>query len=550
MKKIFFTTFALLTTLVFFSCSNELENINNEDSKGKNNIVDSSDLTINKDIYLQQFSQILSKAVHSNQNIRNFLKEQALRKIDNGYNIFYPLAKNEQIGDRVFKDILADFEEKVGSLEEIERNVPLLNIHVPEIGNLKVANIDTSDDEIPVLFQDKLYYDGEIMDTLSSDEIPGFNLFVVCESSSICSKNRSTRSMNNCSLNETYEYVDPVFNPSYVNTFSSRASVEYEDLEEKYTEKGYVPSKDLDPLLIQAYNNSKGQKRATRYLMYYGLNSVNQDPTAMKPDIKDCIFRFKIAEDAFSRFEDIAKGDNKPLFNGPQSHKKSPLTRAQALNLLLTGRAFCFLFKIEGSISGTAVTSESMKVYAAPDKIFNLKINESKRHKTMFRHSKYTYTIDKTGIKSKWFYPLDHGQDTRLNRWDVSKDPIEKRIIVYLINPDEGFTKEVTETYNVTYISGGEIGGDISIPIKKITLGINGKLNNSNTTSKTITSKYTITQSNERIDEFQFNYFDDYPIENILDSKYIVPIRQGKGVIETSILPVSNHFYTQHRFEN
>lgn len=48
---------------------------------------------------------------------------------------------------------------------------------------------------------------------------------------------------------------------------------------------------------------------------------------------------------------------------------------------------------------------------------------------------------------------------------------------------------------------------------------------------------------NERIDEFQFNYFDDYPIESVLNNSYVMPIRQGKGVIETSILPISNDIF-------
>lgn len=414
---------------------------------------------------------------------------------------------------------------------------------------MKVENMDISDNEIPVLFQNRLYYAGTLMDSLTVGEVPGFNVFVVCESGSIRPKNKLTRSTNECYINEMYEYVDRTFNPSFINTTSTRASVEYEDLDEKYTERGYVPSTDIDPLLIQAYNNSQTQKRATRYLMYYGLNNINQTPTAMRPDIKDCILRFKIAPDAFSRFEDIAKGENKPLFYDKVTHEKTQLTREEVLQHILTGRSFCFLFKIEGSVNGSIVNSESMTIYAAPDKIFNLKIKESKRHKTMFRHTKYTYTIDRTGIKSKWFYPLDNGNDTRLNRWDVSKDPIEKKIVVYLINPDEGFTKDVTETYSVTYISGGEVGGNISIPIDKINLGINGKLNSSNTISKTITSKYTITQRNERIDEFQFNYFDDYPIERVWNDSYVVPIRQGKGVIETSILPISNEFFTQKRFK-
>ena len=84
--------------------------------------------------------------------------------------------------------------------------------------------------------------------------------------------------------------------------------------------------------------------------------------------------------------------------------------------------------------------------------------------------------------------------------------------------------------------------------INKINLGINGKLTSSTTTTKNVTYTYKITQSNERIDEFQFNYFDDYPIEYVESGNYVVPIRKGRGVIETSILPISNEFYTQKRF--
>lgn len=49
--------------------------------------------------------------------------------------------------------------------------------------------------------------------------------------------------------------------------------------------------------------------------------------------------------------------------------------------------------------------------------------------------------------------------------------------------------------------------GSISAPIVKgITLGINGKLDNTTTTQKTVTTEYSITQRNERIDEFYFDF--------------------------------------------
>lgn len=87
--------------------------------------------------------------------------------------------------------------------------------------------------------------------------------------------------------------------------------------------------------------------------MYHGLSSINQTPTAMRPDIKDCIFRFKIAPAAFSDIENVADGNNThPLFNKDTYNKKAPLSREKVLERLLTGRKFCFLFTIEGIING------------------------------------------------------------------------------------------------------------------------------------------------------------------------------------------------------
>lgn len=64
--------------------------------------------------------------------------------------------------------------------------------------------------------------------------------------------------------------------------------------------------------------------------MYYDLQSTDQNPNSMRSDVSDCIFRFKIAPDAFKRFEDIADGKGNPLFNGNQTVKKSIIERKQS----------------------------------------------------------------------------------------------------------------------------------------------------------------------------------------------------------------------------
>lgn len=145
---------------------------------------------------------------------------------------------------------------------------------------------------------------------------------------------------------------------------------------------------------------------------------------------------------------------------------------------------------------------------------------------------------------------MEHGHDTRLNSWDIAYQPIEKKVVVYLVDPNDGQTRNITENYTVTYITKNEVGANITGKIKEIvSIGINGKIDNSTTTTKQITTTYSVTYNNERLDEFQFNFFNDYPIENTTtDGKYIVPIRKGKGIIETSILPLTNGFFTYKRY--
>lgn len=110
----------------------------------------------------------------------------------------------------------------------------------------------------------------------------------------------------------------------------------------------------------------------------------------------------------------------------------------------------------------------------------------------------------------------------------------------------------MTEHYNVTYVTSNEAGADITGKIKEImTIGKNGKLNNSTTTTKEVTTTYTVNYKNEKLDEFHFNFSNDYPIETIVNNgDFVVPIRKGKGIIETSILPVTNSFFTYTRFQN
>ena len=501
---------------------------------------------------MEAFAKALSKAVYGSTEVRAFVKNKALEMIDNNHNVFYPKVKDADVDGRDFQSVLLSYAgESRAVVENVLDSVPLLNIHLPELAGNKVEGLDVSDSGLSVLLGNTLYLNGEAVDTLSPTEVPGFHVLVVCESSTFNVKAAATRSGETA----VYEYVDDVFNPAVTPIAGTRAgeSVEYETLAEKYTDRGYVSVGDLDPLLVQAYNNSGGNKRAVRNMLYYGLDNPNGSVESYRSDFSDCIYRIKISPSAFVDMEKVAvakEGDDKELFHKSTESKPQRLTRDEVLRRLLTGQAFCLQFHVESEALGQNVPTEKIRIYALPDKIFNLKIKETRRHPTLFRHTKYTYEIEKNGIRSKWYYPLDFGHDTRLNRWNVGCDPIQKRIVMYIVNPDAGADREITESYTTTYLAGAELGFSLGLEKKDalVNAGINGKLSSSQTVTKQITTKYTVKEQDKELGSFTFNYFDDYPVEAVTQTGEVVLTRKGKGAIETSIVPVSNHYYLIGRY--
>ncbi|MDF2519162.1 MAG: hypothetical protein K0R59_4458 [Sphingobacterium sp.] len=86
-----------------------------------------------KSVYKQEFSKAFAKALASNSELRAFIKKEALKKFDLDYDILYQMVKEEMIGDKKFKDIIAEQYEKKENLNELDRLYPTLTIFVPQL---------------------------------------------------------------------------------------------------------------------------------------------------------------------------------------------------------------------------------------------------------------------------------------------------------------------------------------------------------------------------------------------------------------------------------
>lgn len=114
------------------SCNEELTNPQGLPNAKENTLMGNASDPNPKTQYLSEFATILSKAIYNNMDVRKFIKENALKRFDENYDVLYYSVKDESINDKSFRDILIDYSSEK-EIKEIERNVPLLNILVPEI---------------------------------------------------------------------------------------------------------------------------------------------------------------------------------------------------------------------------------------------------------------------------------------------------------------------------------------------------------------------------------------------------------------------------------
>ena len=546
MKRI--QLFALAAALMMAAaCSEPLNEVAEEATPQNEAVATTTDGRTVADVNMERFAEILSKAVAQSRDLRVFFKNEAQKKIDNDYNVFYPISKRKAVGGETMEQMLAKYADE-SELAEKQATVPLLNVHLPELAGSTVADLDPDDEELPVLYNNVMYYDGEPIDTLAADEVPGFNILVVTESTSIRKRTGLSKSASDLALDDEYEYVDASCKPMEepIKSMSKTYGL-LENLSSKYTSHE-INQYYIDDIVYAAAQNAGDNQNATRAFVYYGMNNLNQTPKNLRTDIRECIYRFRIAATDAQTFTDAASANGvMPIYKSDYVHKGGTVSKETALSKLLTGRNYGIRFVLETFSNGSCVGSEYIRFQIRPSELFNLYVSEEKtRHKTKFRHSKYTYKISCANFESKWYYPIDYKvlePRFRSIKWDIAnQEPYSRNITVYVENPCEGQTTEITITNSAKYVNTKKFSPSISIVKDAVKLNIAGELSGSKTIEKNYTTKHTILQKSLEVAKIQFSFFEDYPIERVKGAQCEIKHLKN-SMVEMDVIPVSNKFY-------
>ncbi len=448
---------------LFSSCSNDdFSNTVGNDALTDNSSPSNALSTADKEGCLAKFATVLSKVVYERKDVREFLKKESLKQFDKNYDVLYYLVKDESIGDKSFRDILISYSSSE-AIEEIEANVPLLNMLVPEIAFFDVhpENLDVNDSEIPVVVskssETSLFFNGNEELKLAKGEIPNFHVFVVNENSRVVSPQCNPKDLKSAGAG-FLRFKSPNFDGRLINLKQPA----FRSVNADFT---VVGQKTIDA--FSYFNKNDGsinQKAFQRDYVYYGITPSNP-VGSLNNSVSEYISYIEVNPNSYFTMADqrntTFNNDDPYIRKAETTQYKRGLSEAELLDRLWTKGAYNLKFEI---ITSTMSQPHIVYIPLRPDEIWDFHVENTYVHSTWFRHSKYTYKIDPNKITSKKVF-LD--EMVGLGKWNISEESLYRYVRIY--EEDESVEVTETETYDMStalkfnFSANGKVGVGLKV---------------------------------------------------------------------------------------
>lgn len=373
MGKLFYSLAALSFAIMLTVSCNE-DQLDNEVKTIDIKTVDLQKAAILK----EKFAISLAKALDDNQGLRQFIKEEALKKINKDFDVIYQVVKNQTLtssysrssSSQSIRDILLPYFLNEAELLEIENALPLLTIFVPDLqdGSFSAVNWNTTNQIPLVAVRSHLTNDVKIINSLGEQNMlpaefmPDFPVVVVKDNERIIS------SMNLTQFNSLDTQI----------ITNSNSSVQLRFLDDNFDGTGgvYTPQPILTPGLtlsrisqfeINSYNAfaNFAQGGWQRDFIYYGLTPTNT-VGFKNPNYREHVTYFKLLGPPTSAYQGIATSQDPNLM--PTVFGTNPNVTAA-----WTDGSFEFkVFNQYGAKASNVDASEVKGFYAEPNDLFEI----------------------------------------------------------------------------------------------------------------------------------------------------------------------------------
>lgn len=463
---------------------------------------------IDEDTALRNFSVALSKAICSEQPIREFIKKEALKQVDNDYDVFYPFVKNSRVdGSRSFRDVICQY--LGGDVIEIENAVPTLTILVPDMTWLDpqgfcAENWNTSDGRAAVTYKRlngsrlELFVNGYDCGELEEGSIPGGAVFVVKSNERISAEAKTK------SGEQTFHFIDDAFDGSknepvtkdirYTGKYSF-GWITGQDEEDSSDELSSAVLDTINLDIIRAYDYFKTNSYACQNdYIYYGMTS-NSSIGKLKSNVKPRMLRFKINPRAFnSLFDESSDRKFEDVFDTDDNGGKRPEpTVDQIYSHLWADGALEICIEVYTGNNKGVPTLFSKSYYSVRAKdLFTIKPNSISKEtwgSTMIKwYVTWQYKLskrDETTLSPKWYYPDDA---LAFPTWDLL---VNSGYTILVFEEDSGNIKYLTQPIDARradseYVKIGTEAGLSENVTAKLKLGWTGAQEKITSTNVTI----------------------------------------------------------------
>lgn len=379
------------------------------------------------------FADIFSKAIKDSKELRQIIKTESIKQFDNDYDVLYQLIKDKEIEGISISEYLSHYLDDQNLILEIESNLPLLTILVPELPdfNAESWNIDTDIPEIAILQSDGIVLMKNMENTFSEFPnyvTPAFPTLVIKnnERLKICDSGTLKSSGDNP---VSFDFIDECFNPQ--NNISTLKSAQ---LDESY----------FDSAIINAFNLDLDWQRDH---IYYGLTNTNLSG-AFRPNYSEFFTHFTFVGDYSSWMDKISDQED------PEEVDNLSITdmtsKEKVLHNLWTDGAFEFQIRV--LINSTNGMGSTLTKYfsAKPNEL--IEVTSWKTVYIGYPFKCNVYIPEELG--NKYYNP-----DLELLAWDLANYGMSWKFTISEVDPSQ----EVSETAEITsvYATNFDIDGDI-----------------------------------------------------------------------------------------
>lgn len=374
------------------------------------------DLKINPSDLRHQFSYALWEAIKEREDLRIFLKNTALEKFDNDYDVLVALIKDKIVSEKgdTFEELLNSYLHDT-TLSRILIENPLITIFIPTLpSGFSPEKWDPKTESPNVVHLTKdlnskshLIKSNSTAEEISQGIVPGFPVVIVKDNERVLYNPSSTSQFakSEQKLDDiNYFFADEVFNPKFnpeLNTNIERS--------------GGTPFQLHKT--VDAYNHGLEWQRDH---IYYNLKpGVTKGPidNSHVETINYFKFENRLGLSAISN----SPGDPEPFDNMVQKG--------------WTDGHFEFRISIMvNSITGVGTTI--LKVFQVePEKIFNISYSTySKNNKTYYKIERVT--------------PLPYNPNIKIDTWDLQKYGISWKFIITEFDQSTVITDKIIEEYS------------------------------------------------------------------------------------------------------